>query len=359
VLFRSSNPVPTGTVFTYTLTISNAGPSTNKPVTVTDVLPTSATYLRQVAPGWACAVASNVVTCSAPGMALGTQAIQIAVTAPAIASVITNTASITSTARDPNPLNNTASITTTIADIPISGLVATNNSPTVIGHPTTFQATITTGSNVTYAWNFGDGTAPVSGNPVAHTYAMTGTYTAIVTATNSVSVMTATTRAIVIPLYKIYMPMVMRNYASAPDLVVSSINVTSNTVQVVIKNQGPADVPVDVAHEFWVDLYVNPHPVPTAVNDIWNDGRSTQGAVWGVTVGALPALRAGGSLTLTLRDAYYWPTLSNFPGGLPSGTPIYAQVDSAHTNSIYGAVLENHEITGLPYNNISGPVLTP
>ena len=354
----SSDPVPTGTVFTYTLTISNAGPSANMPVTVTDVLPAGTTYLRYTALGWTCATVSGVVTCTAPNMALGTQAIQIAMTAPATAGVITNTAAITSTARDPNLLNNTASITTTIADIPISGLVATNNSPTVVGSPTTFQATITAGSNVTYVWNFGDGTATASGNPVAHTYALTGTYTAIVTATNSVSVMTATTQATVIPFYTLYLPLVMRNYASAPDLVVSSMDVTSNTVRVVIKNQGPADVPVDVAHEFWVDLYVNPQPVPTAVNHIWNDGRSLQGVVWGITVGALPSLRAGGSLTLTLQDAYYWPTLSTFPGGLPAGTPIYAQADSAHTNSVYGAVLENHEITGLPYNNITGPVLS-
>ncbi|CAG0935748.1 hypothetical protein TFLX_04598 [Thermoflexales bacterium] len=355
----SSNPVPISTVFTYTLTISNAGPSGNLPVTVTDVLPVSVTYLRHVAPGWTCTVASNIVTCAAPGMALGAQTIQIAVTSPALAGVITNTASITSTAGDPYPLNNTATITTTIADIPISGLVATNDSPTVIGQPTTFQATITAGSNVSFVWNFGDGTAPVSGNPVAHTYALTGTYTAIVTATNSASVLTATTQAVVVPFYKLHLPIVMRNYASAPDLVVSSINVTSNTVQVVIKNQGPADVPIDADHEFWVDLYVNPVPPPTLVNHIWQDGRSTQGVVWGVTVDALPSLRAGGTFTLTLGDAYYWPTLSNFPGGLLPGTPLYVQVDSAHTASAFGGVLENHEIVGLPYNNISGPVLSP
>jgi hypothetical protein len=41
------------------------------------------------------------------------------------------------------------------------------------------------------------------------------------------------------------------------------------------------------------------------------------------------------------------------------GTLIYAQVDSAHTASAFGGVQENHEITGLPYNNISGPVLVP
>jgi hypothetical protein len=38
---------------------------------------------------------------------------------------------------------------------------------------------------------------------------------------------------------------------------------------------------------------------------------------------------------------------------LPVGTVIYVQVDSANTQTNYGAVLENHEITGLAYNNIA------
>jgi hypothetical protein len=40
---------------------------------------------------------------------------------------------------------------------------------------------------------------------------------------------------------------------------------------------------------------------------------------------------------------------------LLAGTP-YVQVDSANVNTTYGAVLENHEILGAPYNNIGGPV---
>jgi hypothetical protein len=74
----------------------------------------------------------------------------------------------------------------------IAGLVATNDSPTLLGTPTTLTATVTAGSNVGYAWDFGDG-ALGSGVTASHTYAAAGIYTAVVTATNGVSTLTATT----------------------------------------------------------------------------------------------------------------------------------------------------------------------
>jgi len=150
--------------------------------------------------------------------------------------------------------------------------------------------------------------------------------------------------------FKVYLPLVARNSVAAPDLVVERVAVSGAAAQVVIKNQGNAAV-VD---EFWVDLYVNPNPAPTGVNQIWNDGRCTQGILWGVTSSALP-LKPGGTITLTYGDAYYQPALSNW-GTIPVGTQIYAQADSANTNTTYGAVLETHEILGETYNNILGPV---
>jgi PKD repeat protein len=75
---------------------------------------------------------------------------------------------------------------------PISGLSATNNSPTVLGQATTFTATVSAGNGVSYAWNFGDQTTD-SGQVVTHTYAAIGSYTAVVTATNSLGSLTATT----------------------------------------------------------------------------------------------------------------------------------------------------------------------
>jgi CSLREA domain-containing protein len=149
-----------------------------------------------------------------------------------------------------------------------------------------------------------------------------------------------------------FLPLVARNFVAAPDLIVKSIVASSHAVTVVISNIGSASV----VNEFWVDLYVNPRPAPTGVNQVWNDGRSRQGVVWGITAPALP-MQPGAVLTLTLSSPYYWVNLSHLVNISPN-TPIYAQVDSANTDTTYGAVLEAHEIVGGPYNNILGPVLS-
>jgi PKD repeat protein len=80
----------------------------------------------------------------------------------------------------------------TIVDAPISGLEATNDSPTELGNTTHLTATIATGTNVSYDWSFGDGSFGNGENPT-HIYPDLGSYTAIVTATNSVSSAAATT----------------------------------------------------------------------------------------------------------------------------------------------------------------------
>ncbi len=84
------------------------------------------------------------------------------------------------------------SCTATFTLNPPTGLSATNNSPTALGSGTTLTATVTGGINLTYAWNFGDGSFG-AGATITHTYAAAGTYTAVVTATNSAGSLTATT----------------------------------------------------------------------------------------------------------------------------------------------------------------------
>ena len=69
------------------------------------------------------------------------------------------------------------------ANVAISGLTATSDGPTNLGGATHFTATIATGSNVTYAWDFGDGQTGSGPNP-SHIYANPGSYVAVVTATN-------------------------------------------------------------------------------------------------------------------------------------------------------------------------------
>jgi len=149
--------------------------------------------------------------------------------------------------------------------------------------------------------------------------------------------------------WRVYLPIVARNYGP-PDLIVQQLFVTRNSITVVIKNQGNGPV-VD---EFWVDVYINPNPVPTHVNQVWWH-LGGQGLVWGIKQPALP-LQPGATMTLTIGDAHYDPAQSDFSGTLPVGTPVYAQVDAVNTQTSYGGVLEGHEMTGGAYNNIVGPV---
>ncbi len=79
----------------------------------------------------------------------------------------------------------------------ISGLTVTATSPVAVNDTTTMTATIQYGSGVTYNWNFGDGTPEASGVTVTHAYQAAGSYTAVVTASNSLDQVTATTTVLV------------------------------------------------------------------------------------------------------------------------------------------------------------------
>jgi PKD repeat protein len=89
-------------------------------------------------------------------------------------------------------------MTTTVVvnDEAISGLTATNDSPSQLGTSTTLTATTTSGSNINYTWDFGDESAGV-GQVVSHSYQLAGIYTASVAATNSNSMLTTTTTVII------------------------------------------------------------------------------------------------------------------------------------------------------------------
>ena len=92
----------------------------------------------------------------------------------------------------------------------IAGLFASNDSPTLIGNTTTFTATHSAGTNVSYAWDFGDETFG-SGAVVSHTFETPGIYTATVTTSNSISTQMATSQVIVIgDDYHNYLPLITR-----------------------------------------------------------------------------------------------------------------------------------------------------
>lgn len=129
------------------------------------------------------------------------------------ATVGVYTATVTAT-NSFNSESATTVVTISAGTTAISGLAASNSSPTPLGNPTFFAATISAGNDVTYAWNFGNGEMG-AGQTISHTYPTTGVYTATVTASNaagSESAQTAVTvqEIIVDPANTIYLPLVQR-----------------------------------------------------------------------------------------------------------------------------------------------------
>jgi len=109
------DPVTAGSALTYTLTVSNAGPSTATSLTVTDALPASVTFVSLSAAGWSCAT-GQTVTCSRSSLApnpntSSTIAINVRPNQP---GTISNTATVSSATNDPNPANNSSTATTTV-----------------------------------------------------------------------------------------------------------------------------------------------------------------------------------------------------------------------------------------------------
>jgi uncharacterized repeat protein (TIGR01451 family) len=117
----SPDPVVAGTDLTYTVTVTNGGPSTADDVVVTDPLPTGTTYVSGVDGNGAtvCAlVQQNQIVCELGTMQPGaTKTVYITVhVAPSVptGTVLNNTATVSSSTPDPNTANNGASTTTTV-----------------------------------------------------------------------------------------------------------------------------------------------------------------------------------------------------------------------------------------------------
>jgi PKD repeat protein len=109
-----------------------------------------------------------------------------------------------------NSVNQATATTTVLVEEAISGLAAANDGPTALGTATQLSATVSSGSNVTYEWDFGDGSSG-SGSEVSHQFAAPGTYTAEVTATNLVSQITAATKVMIKEISsRVFIPLLVK-----------------------------------------------------------------------------------------------------------------------------------------------------
>ncbi len=125
----SPDPVVAGTPLSYSVVVGNGGPSTAVAVTMTDTLPAGVAYTGYTGlPAGACAMlVPGTVTCSLgnldPGAAVNV-VLQVVVDASVPdGTVLTNTATVSSSTADPNAANDSAGASTTVqarADLAIA-----------------------------------------------------------------------------------------------------------------------------------------------------------------------------------------------------------------------------------------------
>jgi uncharacterized repeat protein (TIGR01451 family) len=114
-------PYGTGNNLTYTIAVSNAGPTAAANVTVTDVIPAGTTFVSATPTQGSCS-GTTTVTCSLGTIAnLGSASIALTVTLPSAPGPVANTAIVSTTSPDPTPGNNTSTSNITVvpsANIP-------------------------------------------------------------------------------------------------------------------------------------------------------------------------------------------------------------------------------------------------
>jgi uncharacterized repeat protein (TIGR01451 family) len=138
--------VVAGGSVTYTLDVTDNGPSDAAGVSVTDTLPAGVTFVSAAGTGWTCTNAGNVsVTCTLPALATGTSAptITVVVGAPAAGGSLVNTATVTSTTADPTPANNTSSVTTTATPSADLSIVKTGPATALAGGSVSYLLAVT------------------------------------------------------------------------------------------------------------------------------------------------------------------------------------------------------------------------
>jgi len=151
----SPNPVAAGSTITYTQVVSNNGPSAADNATLVSTIPANTTFVSLAAPsGWSCITpvvgfTGNVV-CSnsdlAGSMAATFSIVVKVTTGTANGTVITETASVSSSASDPNSTNNTANASTVVGSTSQAEMTVTNSAspdPVIAGNNITYTQTAT------------------------------------------------------------------------------------------------------------------------------------------------------------------------------------------------------------------------
>ena len=107
------DPVAVGSLLTYTIVVSNAGPNSADGVTVRDTLPMGMTFVSAHSTQGTCTGTDDVV-CNIGTLVNGASATVTITVSPTSGGVLTNTANVGSNTTDPDTTNNESTTTTTV-----------------------------------------------------------------------------------------------------------------------------------------------------------------------------------------------------------------------------------------------------
>lgn len=144
-VLTSGAPVA-GAPATFELRVTDLGPSTATGVVVTDELPAELTGATATVTGstGTCSITGRSLSCDLGTVAVGSTPV-VTVTgtlSQSLGSLLTNTATVTGAATDPNPANNTSTATGSIGETADLRVTTTGPTTAVAGTPITFEVVV-------------------------------------------------------------------------------------------------------------------------------------------------------------------------------------------------------------------------
>lgn len=185
------DPVPAGNTLSYTITVANAGPASAAAVSLSDTLPAGTTFGSLTsAAGWSCTTpavgAGGTVACTTASMAVGSAVFTLNVQVganTANGTVLSNTATVSSSTGDPSSGDLSATATTTVIDTLAPTVTidqAAGQADPAVSSPVDFTATFSEPVNgfdaadITITGTAGATTATVTGSGPTYNVAISG-----------------------------------------------------------------------------------------------------------------------------------------------------------------------------------------